>query len=301
MSGPIRLAAESPDEQRLEMALEPVLQQAGWTIDHSPDRIWNRWARTRWVLEATIGGPRALTVLTAPGAAELSRTASSWPRSQVLATQSLAADAASDVPWLPRLVPDYCFPPGLGADTFGITAKFHLESRPRLVYLGGYTHGAVLTRLLEIAAGLLAMDGELVLPDSLGLRAAWAPVIRRQQLAERVVFLPSLTGPEMAALLLGADVLLALDPTDTARTLATWGLASGTPTIAQHSPANESLFGPAALWVYEESASVWRDAILQALDHVPLREMLTGRALTVSEPWRRQNARAAWVDRLTRL
>lgn len=301
MGGKARISAQSPDEKLLEVSLEPVLQQAGWVIDHSPDRVWNRRVRTRWVLEAKTEGPRTVTVLTAPEAAELSRTASSWPRSHVLASQSLAADASSDVLWLPRIVPDYCFPPGRGADTFGLTAKFHLENRPRLVYLGGYTHGAVLTRLLEIAAALLAIDGELVLPDSLALRAAWAPVVRRQQLAERVVFLPSLTGPETAALLLGADVLLALDPSDTGRTLATWGLASGTPVVSQHSAANEALFGPAALWVYENSVPVWRDAVQQALDHVPLRESLTRRALAASAPWRAQNAHAAWVERITRL
>lgn len=298
MGGRARIAAETPDEQRLQLVLEPVLQEAGWVIDHSLDRLWNRRLRSRWVLEATGDGPRAVTVLTAPQASELSRVSSAWPKSHILATQSFTADVSSEVSWLPRLVPDYCFPPGVGADPFGITAKFRLESRPRLVYLGGYTHGAVLTRLLETASDLLTVDGELVLPDSLSLRAAWAPVVRRMQLAERVVFLPSLTGPEMAGLLLGADVLLALDPTDTGRTLASWGLASGTPIVAQHSPINEALFGPAALWVYEESASVWRRAILQALDRVPLRETLTDRALAASEAWRLSEAQEAWTQRL---
>lgn len=293
---------DTAEAVRQWQSLKPLTVDAGFDVQETPSRrFWNRGARSRWVLGTEQTGSRAVTILTAPGEAEIRQVQELWPTAELLVSESLSADRPHDVNWLPRLIPDYCFPPGDGADAFGAATEFRLEARPRLIYLGGYGDGAALTRLLEAAAAILALDGELVLPDSLELRAAWAPVVRRMNLAERVIFLPPVEGPRMAGILLGADVLVATDARGMDRSLASWGLASGTPIVAQHSPINEAVLGRAALWVFDESASVWKKALRQAIEHVPTREALTGRALAAADPWRVSVAADAWIEALGRL
>ncbi len=197
---------------------------------------------------------------------------------------------------MPRIVPHYFYPPGDGADVFGVTRRFHLEDRPRLVSLATSYSGAALSRLILLADRLLSGGGELVLVDGIRIRADLAPVLNKRGLAERVVFLPHLTDAELAGLFLSSDVILLADGDRVPRTTATWGMATGTPVVARHSPANQAVLGTAALWVYDDTMESWQAAMQTALEKDAVREELAQRALNITQGWRAQKSVPIWVQ-----
>ncbi len=221
-----------------------------------------------------------------------------WPRAMLVATDTFDAGEvrpSSPDALLPRVVPEFCYPPGIGADVFQVTRQFHLEARPRLVYLGGYRQGNVMSRLFSLAKRLLSLDGELLLLDSIRVRAGLAPALQRLGLAENTVFFPEdLPDPQVAGILLGADLCLALDPNDTAPGIASWAIASGVPIVAQDSRRNRAIFGPTALYVYDESFDVYRTAAQKALNDTVVREELMRRQKRASEPWKSSFSLHAW-------
>lgn len=299
----MQLAGTDPD---LLHALGPVLdalKAEGLPVELEGHRGWARWgnARRRWVAGNGVESARAGTILWAPSAEEVERVLSRWPQGRVFAAQSLAGDPLREHPHVtvvPRIVPDTFYPPGLDADVFGVTQRFHLESRPRLIYFGGYSDGRALTRLLHVARRLLSLEGELILMDSMAVRASLAPVVQHLGLTEQVVFVPALTDAECAGLCLGADLILAVDSESTPRAAITAALATGTPVVAQYSPVNEALLGPAALWVYAEDEDLWVKAATKALEAEPVREELSRRALEVTGPWRQSESVSEWLSAL---
>lgn len=256
--------------------------------------------RSPWVLGEGVAGSRAGTILLAPTAAQTGAIRQQWPNAALLIAESLDADIdGRNLTMLPRMVPVPFYPPGEGADLFGVTRRLHLEERPRLVYFGGHQSGPGLTAILETAKELFRSGGELVFWEGLDLRDRLAPVIKHLRLTERVVFAPKLEMTELSALLLGADAMVVWDrePVSTSLVL-TWAMATGNPIIARHSPANEAVLGSAALWVYEDSPEVFYSAIQQALSSESLREVLARRQSAITRPWRLDLARPYWVQAL---
>lgn len=301
MSGRVRIAShDEPDARRLLEPLAPYLAEMGtsWEWESSRRSVFGR-GRSRWVVGPGVQGPRALTILPA-GADPRAENRPRSDKSPRLATESLGSALEGFDAILPRLVPDLCYPGSTGSDVFQVTRRFHLEDRPRIVYLGGYDNGAVMSRMFDLAKRLVRGAGEWILPDSADKRANLAPVLAHLRLAERVVFLPALAAEEMAGLLLGADVAVALDPDWTWPGLGSWAMASGTPVVAQHSPLTEAVFGPSALFVYEDGLEIWEKALRLALTDEGVREELTRRALGLSEGWRVSRSAPTWIGTLSR-
>jgi len=299
----IQLVYQDDDAAMMCASLARALNQQGRLAPQDEgrlSRLFRSRERRRWVVGSDMSGGRDGTILIAPTSDEVMASVGRWPDAHVIVAQSLcpSSDLEIDVSVLPRLIPDCFFPPGIDADVFGLTQRYHLESRPRLVYLGGYHDGSVLTRLLNVASRLLSHDGELVLVDSVMHRAALAPVVRHLGLAEKAVFLPEIKQEELAGLLLGADLILGVDPWATPRAAMSACLASGTPIVAQHSVTNEAILGTAALWVYETEIDVWIKACNKALLEESVREELSRRALRIAEPWRVSHGLSLWITAL---
>ncbi|PSR20631.1 MAG: glycosyl transferase family 1 [Sulfobacillus acidophilus] len=223
-----------------------------------------------------------------------------WPDRPLMVAQSL--DGGVDdlqVTVLPRLIPDPFYPPGDGADVFGLTRRLHLEERPRLVCFGDHKDGAALSIVLESVPPLLASGGELVFWDAAGLRDRLAPVIKHLRLTEHVVFAPPLEIAELAALFLGADAMILMENQPANASLAlTWAMASGNPIVAVHSPENEAVLGPAALWVYDANPDVLQAAIQEVLSKESLREELAQRQAAITSAWRFSTACSLWEKAL---
>lgn len=258
-----------------------------------------------WVLGSVVLGWRQGTILYVPTVEELTRVTAANPGLPVLVADSLQEDgeglSAPPVIALPRLVPEIFFPPGNGADTFGVTHRLHLESRPRIVYLGRYDRGTVVTELLQLLTRLFTMSGEAVLWEGLASRDGLAPVVKHLRLSEMVIFAPPLAEAEAAGLLLGADLILVGDTDASLKLPVTWAMASGNPIVARHTPANEALLGPAALWVYQDEVEVWVEAVTTALQSQPVREELTHRQWQITQGWRLKSAAVQWQQALRAL
>ncbi|MCY0878922.1 MAG: glycosyltransferase [Firmicutes bacterium] len=251
-----------------------------------------------WALGADVRGPRALTLLLAPTRAEVDRVGRQSPAAPVWVVESYAEDLGEARTMLPRIVPDACYPPGIDADVFGLTQAYHLEARPRIVYVGRYGDGTALTQAFNLARQLLVQDGELVLVDSQEVRAKLAPLVARLGLAERVVFLPRLPRLQIAALYLTADVIVAPEKDQTPVTHVSWAMASGIPVVAQHSARNVALLGDAALWIYDQDATAWRRGVDRALNDEGLREELARRALQRAAAWKASLSVPVWLRAL---
>ncbi|MCY0899707.1 MAG: glycosyltransferase [Firmicutes bacterium] len=291
----------SDDRDALNMATPFVdaLGHYGLSVSVTPRRP--RWPIRRpvWVLGSQIDGPRHLTLLLAPTMEELERVKRYDPKAPIWVVDSLTLSDSESAPLtLPRIVPDPFYPPGSGADLFGLTAAYRLESRPRLVYIGRYRDGAALTRALNVARQLLAWDGELILVEGHEVRPRMAPVVAHLGLAERVVFLPTLPISQWAALYLSADVIIVAEADDAPATAVSWAMASGTPVVAQHSPHNLALLGDAALWIYGTDDEVWRRGVDRALNDEVLREELSRRALARAEGWHQSLSVSQWLKSL---
>lgn len=297
----IRVGAVDGDAKRVLAPIMPTLERAGmslqWSLGGGRGGL-RTWRGLSWAVGSRVAGARRLTLLASPSEEEWHRIKKQWPRAMLVATHTFDQGDVHPSPpdvILPRVVPEFCYPPGTGADVFHVTKQFHLEARPRLVYLGGYRHGNVLSRLFSLAKRLLSLDGELVLLDSISVRAGLAPALQRLGLAENTVFLPEdLPDPAMAGVLLGADLCLALDPNDTAPGVASWAIASGIPIVAQDSRCNQAIFGPTALYVYDESVEVFLTAAQNALNDRVVREELMHRQERASEPWKAPEALHPW-------
>ncbi|NMP21891.1 glycosyltransferase [Sulfobacillus harzensis] len=256
-----------------------------------------------WVGGAAVAGRRSGTILYAPTHENLVRIRDAHPGVPIVMAESfdLAVKEASEgggVVALPRLVPESFYPPGAGADTFGVTQRLHLEGRPRLVYLGRYGNGLHLTQVFELTRRLLTMGGEVILWDGLAHREALAPVVKALRLAETIVFAPPLNQAEAAGLLLGADLIWVGDPEPALYVPISWAMASGTPIVARYSKDQEALLGPAALWVYEDELDVWENALLAGLQNAVVREELQYRQLEAANRWRLEQAAPEWIQAL---
>lgn len=261
--------------------------------------LFGRGRGAPWVAGADIAGPRAGTILYAPTRETLQVAADHSPRTPILLAESFDPALREALPEgavaLPRLVPAMFFPPGPGADTFGVTRRLHLEGRPRLVYVGRYDEGASLTMLFELTRRLLTMGGEVVLWEGMSRRSALAPVVKTMRLSETIVFAPPLSPEEAAGLLLGADVVWVGESNPRQDLALTWAMASGTPIVARYSKPLEAVLGPAALWVYDDDLAVFEQALLTALQNAVIREALQKRQEELAQPWRRSEAAPEWM------
>ena len=304
------LRFRSEDAETAEaIMLEPILaalSEHGLAIDsrHGRRPFWVLARTPAWALGPRTAGARLGTVLIAPTADDVMQVRQSWPKTPVLIAESFDPNLrqlfSSSTISLPRITPASFYPlSSQEADVFGATARLHLHERPRLVYLGGYYDGAALTRLFGLAKHLLSRQGELVLMHGLERRASLAPAIQHLRLSERAIFAPPLSTSEAAGVLLGADAILAASRMDgRTRVLGSWAVASGIPIVAEDSPHNRALFGPAALFVYASSEQKWTDAVTQALTSRALREELARRQFQATEAWHMEVAMSAWIDHL---
>lgn len=292
---------ESPEALSLR-CLDPH-QVAAWKVGRRSRKPLFALDQPPWVLGSAVSGWRQGTILYVPTVEELTRVTGADPGLPVLLAEPLQQDvqglSAPHLIFLPRLVPEVFFPPGDGADTFGVTRRLHLESRPRIVYLGRYDRGIVVTELLQLLTRLFTMSGEAVLWEGLAARDGLAPVVKRLRLSEMVIFAPPLSEAEAAGLLLGADLILVGDTDASLKLPVTWAMASGNPIVARHTPENEALLGSAALWIYQDDVEVWVDAVTTALQSQPVRDELAHRQWQVTQGWRLTSAAVQWQQALT--
>jgi hypothetical protein len=253
-----------------------------------------------WVLGRDVDGPRAGTLLLAPTVRQVQAIRAKWPDTPLVIVQSLDVGLdESDTSVLPRLIPAPFFPPGEGADLFGLTRRLHLEERPRLVCFGDHQSGPALTAVLESVQALFASGGELVFWNAIAWRDRLAPVIKHLRLTEHVVFAPALEIAELSALFLGADAMILMERQPAAARLAlTWAMASGNPIVAVHSPENEALLGPGALWVYDANPEVLYAALKEVLSKESVREELAQRQAAITKPWHAMTALPYWQSEL---
>lgn len=298
----VEVVARAPDVPELQM-LRTI---SGLSLRVRIGRRTGRSMMRRhppWALGSGVTGERCGTILFAPRLSEVSQLVRELPGRPILVAESfdraLQSWAASDnvVP-MPRSVPDLFFAPGPGADAFGVTRRLHLETRPRLVYLGGFQNGRAVTQLFELTRRLLTQGGEVVLFEGLAYRQRLAPVVKSLRLSETIIFAPPLGEAEVAGLFLGADVMIVDDATPALAIPLSWALASGTPIVARHGAGLQAVLGPAALWVYEESIDMFERAVLAALQKSAVREELSHRQLIAAEPWRTAKAAPQWLEAL---
>ncbi len=261
--------------------------------------LFGRGEGAPWVAGADVTGPRAGTILYAPIDETIKQVAAQNPKTPIFWAESFDPALRQDLPAgavaLPRLVPEMFFPPGPGADTFGVTRRLHLEGRPRVVYVGQYDEGASLTALFELTRRLFTTGGEVVLWEGLARRDALAPVVKTLRLSETVVFAPPLNLEEAAGLFLGADVIWVGEANPRQDLALTWAMASGAPIVARYSKPSEAVLGPAALWVYDDDLDVMEEALLTALQNSIIREELQQRQGELAHPWRFGEAAPAWI------
>lgn len=239
--------------QRIGLGLEPARVAMSVTADTEPSRILEVWRRDPHRRIAAMDG--------------------------ALVEQLYHQDPAfrRQLTHLPLPIEEAFFIPGNRALVADVAHRLHLEQRPRWLYVGSYQHGSLLTALLEAARADLALGGELVLVDSLGIREHWAPVVQHLGLAETVIFTPPLDDASMAGLFHGADVLIDTEGPQYPLWLS-YAQAAGLPTVCLHTPTTEYASGRAALLVPPGGA--WPAAIHTATTNTRVRETMIGRGLT---------------------
>lgn len=284
---------QSPEARTL-ILLDPPL--ASRIHERKKTRIMP-WGELPWVLGGQVLGGRKGTLLFYPTARDIDKTLQKWPELPIVIMGD-ESEPSSQV-CLPAAIPDQFFPPGTGADVFGVTRRLHLEERPRWLYLGGYGSGRDLTTLFTVAKGLLGGQGELVLVEGLSYRAQLAPLIKNLRLSERVVLAPSLTLAELSGITAGVDVILAMS--NPYRLELSWSMAAGVPIIALATDANQAILGQSALYMDDLDPTNWSDAVNQSLSSDALREELAFRLNARTDSLRLSQARVRWMEWLASL
>jgi glycosyltransferase involved in cell wall biosynthesis len=198
---------------------------------------------------------------------------------------------------LPLLLPDDAFE-SHDAAVYRAAVTYHLEARPRVVVVGT-DDGRGVTRALRVAMDLMRHDGELVLTDALERRAAWAPMIQRMGLVERVVWLPAVSATTLRAILHGADLLLAPSPPARYPYEILCATAAGVPVVALNDPLYRLASGDAAILVEPDREDAWTPAVRDALQNERRRARMLRWGRTHAEQYRAKTAIQAWMSVLT--
>ncbi len=212
-----------------------------------------------------------------------------------LAIAALYPEVEPPLAAIPFAVPDAFYAPGDGTAVFQVTKRLHLEQRPRIVLMGPYRDGHGLTVALDAMRQLLAVDGELVWIDGLGLRAQFAPVIQRLRLTERVIFLPALPDDDVAAVLLGSDVAIVPERTTDFAYWIPWCHAAGLPVVVMDSPGARAAMGTAALIVDPARDDGLKNAIQEILQNAATHRHLITRGMAQAECYRSKRVAEAFL------